>query len=411
MKKYALFAIAAVSALPGAALAADGPSASVYGNFNLSLDGFDASGTPTAASPESQGRFRLNANSSYIGVKGTEELGDELKAFFQLETGFSADIGLTSTFISRNTGAGINSAYGQITYGLWDTPFKTLQSYMEPTYATGQGYLANILDSPGFNAAAVSSNFGGASSAGVNDAAFNRRQGNSVQYWTPKWGAFQIKAMYGFGETVNKPSWGGSLMFEDMGITAGVAIDVHNDFRTGSSASNPSVLKPSTISVGSTKDTGIKATLGYKFGDTQIAGVLSSLTYINTWGGGTYSGLGSTPAAGAESSYSRMAYGGSLIHKISNVTLRGAYSIAADGSCTLSDGSSCPTTGFGAQQATVGASYSFSKRTDVYLFGTKLSNDQGAYTIATNPILNNSTTSDMSKKTQQIVSLGIRHTF
>ena len=426
MKKQILFAIAAVSALPAAAIAADGPSATVYGNLNLAIEGFDASGAPTANSPESQGRFRLNAYSSYVGFKGTEDLGDELKAFFQIETGLGADVGVATgsasslVWFNRNTGVGLNSNYGQVTYGLWDTPFKTLQNYMEPTYATGQGYLANILDSPGFNTGAVTSNFGGATAQGTGDLGFNRREGNSVQYWSPKWGAFQVKAMYGFGETVNKSLWGGSLTFEDMGITAGVAMDVHNDYRTTGS-NTLTLLNATQIGVGSTKDTGIKATLGYKFGDTQIAGVISSLSYTNAYNG-TYSGSGTTPAAGAESTYSRLAYGGSIMHKIGNVTLRGAYTIAADGTCTLSDGSTCGTSGFGANQATLGASYSFSKRTDVYLFGTRLANTNGAYTVATNPILNKNITAatvattatpgaDMTGKTEQLLALGIRHTF
>src|SRR5690242_12295310 len=75
----------------------------------------------TAESVESNGgtaplssRTRLSDNSSYLGVRAEKALGENLKGWGQLETGFKADdtTGGTNAFATRNSAVGLSGAFG-----------------------------------------------------------------------------------------------------------------------------------------------------------------------------------------------------------------------------------------------------------------------------------------------------------
>ncbi len=76
-------------------------------------------------------RERVSDQASLLGVRGTEDLGGGLSAFFQLETAFKPDQNDT-TFAARNSGVGLQGAWGSVMMGRWDTPFKTTTIAIDP---------------------------------------------------------------------------------------------------------------------------------------------------------------------------------------------------------------------------------------------------------------------------------------
>src|SRR4030095_3203052 len=94
-KKLVAVAVAGVLAPP---LAAQAQTANVtlYGRLNLTMEAVKAESPdpnlPVTASPQNRTLYRVNSNSSRLGVRGSEALGGGLSAIFQIESGVNADI-------------------------------------------------------------------------------------------------------------------------------------------------------------------------------------------------------------------------------------------------------------------------------------------------------------------------------
>ena len=107
------------------------------------------------SNPADGSAFNLKNNSSLIGFKGTEDLGNGLKGLFQFETNVNANgsgNGTTavatsnSTFGSaRDSYVGVNSKYGTALGGYLSTPYRsTLTSFDVMPGATGDGRIETI---------------------------------------------------------------------------------------------------------------------------------------------------------------------------------------------------------------------------------------------------------------------------
>jgi predicted porin len=101
--------IAAALALIGSAACAQS-SVTVYGRLNVSLEN-QKSGTADAKWVEQN-------NSSRIGFKGSEDLGDGLRAGFNLESGLSPDTGTTAAaFWGRRSEVNLSGNFGAVRLG------------------------------------------------------------------------------------------------------------------------------------------------------------------------------------------------------------------------------------------------------------------------------------------------------
>ena len=108
--------------------------------------------------------MKIGNNSSLIGFKGTEDLGNGLKSLFQIETGVNINGSATGKVNGVNSGAtlgqsntnawntlrdsyvGLNSKYGTALAGFLSTPYRsTLTSFDVMPGATGDGRLENML--------------------------------------------------------------------------------------------------------------------------------------------------------------------------------------------------------------------------------------------------------------------------
>ena len=182
-KKLITLAVAAAFSAPAlAGTISTGSTAdiTVYGKVFMTVDQFD-DGNSTHASVT-----RFNTNSSRLGIKGSEEIGDGLKALFQYEVAVDADGQTGNGFgrASRNSGAGLQGGFGKVIVGTWDSPYKVVHNKIELFDNDTEWTALKVIGN----------------SNGKN---YNTRQKNMLQYWTPVMGGVQAAVMYSPDEVKN----------------------------------------------------------------------------------------------------------------------------------------------------------------------------------------------------------------
>lgn len=210
--KQKIIALAIAAAFSAPAFA-DTANVNVYGKAFLTFDQHD---TGVAGSSSV---MRVNTNASRFGVKGEEDLGDGLKGFFQYEVEMDAD-GSTGAGLgkTRNSGLGLKGGFGQVVFGIWDTPFKTAHNAIELfDNTTAWSAIQTVGKSQGKD--------------------YNTRQKNMVQYWTPKMGGLQAAFMYSPDEakttTTDKSIMSMSGTYNQDGIYVAAAYESRNDVTVG----------------------------------------------------------------------------------------------------------------------------------------------------------------------------------
>ena len=153
----------AVAGLSTAAFAQT--NVTIYGVADVSAQGTNMSSgsarnySDTSGKPASGGNFAMKSNSSLIGFKGTEDLGNGLKALFQIETdvnlagtdtgqsaSVSAKAGNSGLGNLRDSYIGLNSKYGTVLGGYLSTPYRsTLTSFDVFPGATGDGRIETMM--------------------------------------------------------------------------------------------------------------------------------------------------------------------------------------------------------------------------------------------------------------------------
>ena len=170
MKKTIIsLAVAAGMAASGVAFA----EATVYGLINLSIDSPD---NDTAAGVANTDSLTMNNQTSDIGIKGSEDLGDGMKAFYKVE--FQIDPSERAKNITdRDQYIGLKGGMGTVKFGTASSNYKQKGGSVDPMYRTsleGRGAL-NM----------QSELHGGA-------GRFGGRMTDMVQYSSPKMGGMQL---------------------------------------------------------------------------------------------------------------------------------------------------------------------------------------------------------------------------
>jgi predicted porin len=198
MKKK-LIAVAVAGALGAPAVAlAQASTVQIYGTLLVNYNYFDGGdrnvGTATAPVRAGRDKFDMfNAHDANIGFKGEEALGGGLSAWFQCES--TADLtgegsGASDThWCGRNSGVGFKGGFGNVWYGIWDTPLKISAGPLRPFSTSGAFGMGSLMwNESGSN---VGNGFLGVDGGATERASFTRRQNNTVNYWTPNFGGFQ----------------------------------------------------------------------------------------------------------------------------------------------------------------------------------------------------------------------------
>ncbi len=310
------------AALPVGVQAAD--NVTVYGKVRTSVD-FTDNGTGDAKN--------VSSNASRLGFKGNEDLGNGLRAIFQMETLVTVDGSAALLFgTPRNSYVGLMSGFGTMVLGVTDNAYKL---------ATGK--LDIYSDSMGdFNA--IIGNVSGATTP------FNEREPDSINYWSPKMEGFQFLAAYRVDEdaTVKQDRYSLAGVYEEGAYYASLAYESHaneaNATGSISSTATGRIFDTNAWTLG----------LGYIF------------NHDNTKVNFVYEDLAQD---GAATVMDRTAWYLALAHKMGSNTFKVAYANADDNDVG-------PNTG--ASWFVVGVDHSLSKRTTVYALYTQTDNDSGA---------------------------------
>ena len=325
-------------------------STQIYGTLNVDVERVEAGGTVPP-------RNRVTQNSSNLGFRGEEKIGGGLAAIWQIESGVAVDAG-GSSIASRNTAVGLKGGWGSLRLGQWDTPYKVISGITDPMYFTGITYTGALIGTPGFGVGPVTIGAPGASSA---NASFERRQGNSVQYWSPAFAGATFRFAYSANESrtanLNPQIFSGSLEYERGFFSLGYAHERHQDY-FGADALVPAAQATPVTASASSRDDGDKLVARVKVGRTQVGIMSERLRYARTFAAAVPIAL---------SHYERDAYALTLIQGIgASGTIRALVGKARDGKCSRFDGTACSTAGLGARQLSLGYSHTLSKRTDLY---------------------------------------------
>ena len=351
--QHKLLAAAVLSAFSGVA-AAQSANVTLYGTLLGDFQGASATGadstatgtssTRTAASyttnpANNAARTRSNPSGSNFGIRGTEDLGNGLQAWFQVElsvamgnptaTASGQNHGNAPTY--RNTAVGLRSnTWGSVSVGSWDTPFNVVQ------YSTfnANGRTGNASTSMGSNilGALGAMGAGGAWSAQNENAActtdtgitvasclnagtnFDRRQKALLQWWSPNWSGFEARVAYAAvqlsdGSTSSnrasgalKPSiWSLSLAYNNGPLALGYAFERHNDllaytaatFGGGTTTTFPGGVPTTTTNVlGMGSGTGAWTITGATVSQSKDTGHRLGGKYAFDLGGGSSIGIG-----------------------------------------------------------------------------------------------------------------------
>jgi len=154
----------------------------LYGQLDLSLNRDDA-----AAGADGDDDINMKSNSSAIGVKGSEDLGNGLSAFFKVE--YQTDVANDDngdSWTGRDQYIGLNQErFGKLTLGTMSTAYKSPGSKIDVAYRTSLesrqlGLQSRLHSGKGENG--------------------QGRTINTARYDSPSWAGFSLMGTYNFDD-------------------------------------------------------------------------------------------------------------------------------------------------------------------------------------------------------------------
>lgn len=376
-----IIALAIASALVAPAAFADTSNVNVYGVANVSYDLV----TTKSAAVAGVTTNKVSSNTSRIGLKGSEDLGDGLSAVWQVESlinidnaggtgagGAAGTAGVTpvqggNTIGGRNTFAGLSSAtMGTVIMGRHDTPYN-ISTRKFDVFTDGIADNRSLM--------------GG--TAGVNAAAsFDGRQPDVIAYISPAMAGFTGAIAYlNLAEAANTAvakkasAWSMAGMYSMDAFYGSLAYEVHNvdAFLAGTAVGKESAVK---LGLGYAQDA---ITVGFAYEKTSDnLGALGA----NLLGHSAYYLSG------------KYAFG--------NDAVKAAYTNVGNAGAALNSG---------ATQFSLGYDHSLSKRTTVYALYTTLKSNTAANFGLTTIGTGGANTLLGVGNNPSAMSFGMKHTF
>ena len=389
-RKAMVLAVGAALAAPSAYSQQASDKWEIYGKFypEMTHDGSSgataagAGGSTLSISPTGVNglvhRWEMQISNTYLGFRGSRNLGGGLRAIGQLEQTVNIDEGnasgnatSTTSFANRDSFAGLETGWGTVRLGNMDTPFKK--------YGDTLGFLG--VSSGNFvTANNVSRKIGvGTSSA----SSFNLRRANSIDYASPTIpGGVQVALQYSIGsptETGIAPTGrfprvvSLGVKWEQGPLYLAAAGEMHYDLFGGSNAVNiagagVTATRNDNNPDAHSKDGAVQLTAVFKIGDHSIEADVNTKQYRESGGA----------AATSFQQYKNTA--AVLIWEArwtSQWRTALSYVRATAGSCSLVN-QDCSTSGLQGSLIAAGLTYSFDPST--YLFGlaSRLTNGTSA---------------------------------
>ncbi|NOT19882.1 MAG: porin [Sideroxydans sp.] len=379
--KKTIVALAVAAAFSSTAFA-DNANVTVYGKVDVDFESVKTSNpngtsnnvvptTITAASALPGSMTRVATNASRFGVKGSEDLGEGLSAFYQFEVQMDANGNSGNGFGNgtRNSGVGIKSAdFGSVTFGVWDTPFKLSHNKIELFDNTHFASSTNLIGRSGATTAVtggtplpVAGTTGTAASQN-----FNTRLKNVVQYASPVIEGFEGKLAYGTDVMISTNVNGAVAATGPVGLNAAgtnVAIDksslsyslTYDQELFYVALASEAVFDAANKGTAKGDNKASRAVGALKFGDAGFVGVTVEKMSITD----------SAAAANTVESHSRTGFELAASYKLNAHRFGGAF-------VKMGDLGSYKDTG--ASQLSLRYGFNFSKRTEAYVMYSQLTN-------------------------------------
>ena len=354
MKKLIAAAVAAAVIAPASLMAA-GPT--LYGKIHTSVDMKDNNASGAAGYDE----WSLNSNSSRIGVKGSEDLGNGMKVGYLIEwnVDMDGDSGGSKNLTTRNRAITLSGDWGTALAGKWDTPFKTAGRKTD-LFGDQVGDTRNMTGS----------------------ATSDNRAENVVAYVTPNMNGFSSTVAYVFdagtcenddarcsGDNSDASAWSFNAIYNNGPILVALGyVDYNDDGQLATTTSGGvysvdpltgAIVSDGTLAVTTANDTDNATAwrLGgaYTFGDFKVVA-----SYVDFESEGFVK----------DNDPSVWTVGGS--YKMGNNTIKLQYSDRDKSGLNHADGSNVED---GSDQWSIGLDHAMSKRTTVYAAYATLDND------------------------------------
>lgn len=405
-KKFIALAVAGL--VSGAAFAQS--NVTVYGVVDTSFENSSATGATNSAANVSgvslSQRNRVASNSSYIGFKGTEALGNGLSAVFQIETQFASDnaqnatAGTTAnTLANRDSFVGLTGGFGTAIAGYLSTPHRSVMAaYDVMPGATGPAGSNGMIGRINVGASQVAGVTTNTLAAANNANAIFRSQ--AVAYVTPTFGGFSGVVAYVPNENkaqdqtqvaqTNQSGWNYNVNYANGPLKAAYSYIIVQD--------------PVAGVIGSRLKSHLLAG-GYTFGGATTVNLMFNQNTVDL-----------DTAASANQIKNNVWYLG-VKHVMGQHEFAGMYAIANDGSVTNAGVGTDTTTDRGANQLGLRYAYNLSKRTQAYALWTRITNkSNGNYDFGAGNAVNNSNTATGAfgvgaGADPQAFGVGVRHSF
>ncbi len=318
-KKLIALAVAAAVAAPMAAMA----DVKISGYMHASWDFLDADETNADDSDDATGVMGRAARASHIRFSGNENLGNGLKAIWQIESQID-----NHNFAARNTWVGLAGSWGSFKMGRLDTPYKQSTGSLDVMGNTVGDYNTII------------------STLSDNDTNFDLRPSDTVSYWTPNFNGFSGGIMRSSmdQEETNGLSlddaelWSMMAKYSNGPFFASLAWEDHSDMGNATATQESDAWKLG---------------LGYKFGNSRVGFIYEDIDHD-----------------GNNSADDRDAFYINFAHKFGANRVTVAYGDMDDSDANgVNDG---------ADYWALGICHSFSKRTEVYAIYADVDNDRNA---------------------------------
>lgn len=407
----------AIAGLSSAAFAQS--NVTVYGVADASFETFKATGgTANAAAANNEitasSRSRVLSNSSYIGFKGTESLGNGMSALFQIENQFAIDnaqnasAGTTANSLAnRDSFVGLTGGFGTAIMGYLSTPYRSLAAKFDVMPgATGVA---------GFNGLIGRVNYG--TSIAANGTTTNTFAANAntigriqaVAYVTPNFSGLSATLAYVPNEgkalsTANSNAWGAdakgwnvALNYDNGPLKAGYSYLTTEDLVTAAGAFNGAGAQDS-------KTKSHLFAVGYTFGGATTVNFMWNTNKLTQ-----------DYAAGANggSEVKNRVLGLGVKHLIGAHELAAVYYRANDGTVGNVGTGAQTASERGASQFGLRYAYNFSKRTQLYGVYSKISNKaNGNYDFGAGTGVSTSTANTIAAGSDPTAwGVGVRHSF
>lgn len=352
-----ILAVAVLAAFAGAASAQS--SVTLYGraeaNVTYSKPG-DAINGGNEVTRLDDGGANSGIGGSRWGMRGTEDLGGGMKAYFVLEAGLTLDDGAGSTGFQRQAYVALGSkTLGDVRLGRQQTISRLINT--------------NYSDASEIGELKIDETVGGGRQL---FQTFGQRQNNVVSYMTPSFGGFQVSAMVGAGEGANARYQGVMASYGAGPFKVALGYEAYDQFGARTSEFNE------VINVGANYNFGF-ATLFAGYQDTTDAGANTGVAIA---------------AAGVRD---QQAYTVGVMVPVGALQIRANYTNV---DYDLNNGTSAD-----AQKYGLSVRYALSKRTTLYSAITMRDGENPGATALIRDAQRNYT------QEREITLLGVAHTF